>query len=96
MLSKEEAIKFIEYTYDAGVCFTTADDMEELIDKIYESIGSCKECTHYDWQDEKFYPGGSFNWGLCRKDPCVDEDDLRAFFQVGENFYCQDFKKGAK
>lgn len=89
MISREEAREHIKkhiitslYKTKDGKQFIFDDTAYFMIDKIYDSIGSCSECKH----------GRKPNGGLHREDFiwCSNERELVA---RSDSFYCSDFDR---
>jgi hypothetical protein len=86
MISREEAISWLDPVDELG----TAPEFDVLkaINLIYDSIGSCKECKHYDTK-----LGKTPNEGHCKvhRD---SEQILWVNIKVDDNWFCADYERG--
>jgi hypothetical protein len=76
MLTKKEAIREVDYVMDHS------DLVKDLISKIYDSIGTCGECKHYDQK-----------YKCCESPIQEDRNDVAGSYYTSSNWYCADFEK---
>jgi hypothetical protein len=81
MISREEAKKRIE---DSGHAMWALSDVWNEIDRIYDSIGTCKDCDRW----ERFMPTDKMEsrFGQCYLDNNIDNI-------WGDDDYCSKFER---
>ena len=80
MISREEAKKKMVFKLNAK---HSEDTLTQLLDEVYDSIGTCGDCKHFNYEH--------IGVGICGDGKTLNRFELEDY--IPDSWYCADFER---